>query len=149
MPPPPKPNGQRRRRNAPKANTVKLPATGRQDPPPPWPIDGANEPESWSEIWRTPQAVMWEKQGAEMVVARYLLLRDEVSRPTSDLAGVASFWGQLNNLEDRLGLTPMAMMKLQWEIAGTADVEDDAQEPEGDTVDAHIIDLQKRAGFGK
>lgn len=124
--PAPKPNAERRRRNAPKANTVKLPAEGRTDQAPQWPLP-TFKPPAWEEIWKLPQAVMWEHMGAEPIVARYVDLRDKVMNPDFPEGKTAAFWGVLSALEDRLGLTPTAMMKLQWEIEGIAD--DDHDQP--------------------
>lgn len=93
---------------------------------------------------------MWEAMHAEAVVARYVDLRDRVMNPDFPEGQSASFWTTLTQLEDRLGLTPMAMMKLQWEIDGTADEGDNEDQAPGDNdADAHIIDLQARAGFAK
>lgn len=118
--PPPKPNAERRRRNTPRANTVKLPAEGRVGPTPRWPMP-TFAPDAWEDIWKLPQAVMWEHMGAEPIVARYIDLRDKVMNPEFPEGKTASFWGALVALEDRLGLTPTAMMKLQWEIDGTTE----------------------------
>lgn len=128
--PPPKANGERRRRNAPRANTTLLPAGGRPGPAPEWPLGGLPA-EGWADIWARPQAVMWEKMGADEIVARYLLLREKIADPAYPESQNASFWNVLTNLEDRLGLTPTAMMRLQWEIEGTTVREDDDPETEG------------------
>lgn len=121
--PPAKPMGEKRHTRAPRANTIKLPAVGRQGPAPKWPLSSF-KPQDWDEIWKLPQAIMWERMHAELIVARYVELREKVSDSEFPESKSASFWQQLNNLEDRLGLTPMAMMKLYWEIEPT---EDDAQ----------------------
>lgn len=128
--PAPKPNGERRRRNAPRANTVKLPAAGRHGAPPPWPFPTIT-PRGWAEIWTRPQAVMWEAMGVEKVVARYVDLQAKVADPGFSESGSAAFWAQLVALEDRLGLSPMAMMKLQWEIEGTTTYEDPLEDRGG------------------
>lgn len=128
--PPPKPNGERRRRNAPRANTTLLPAGGRLGPAPKWPLGGLPA-EGWDDIWSRPQAVMWEKMGAAEIVARYLLLREKIADPAYPESQNASFWNVLTNLEDRLGLTPTAMMRLQWEIEGTTVQPDGGQGGEG------------------
>jgi hypothetical protein len=109
----PKPVEQRRRRNAPLANTVKLPAEGRAGAAPPWPLTG-RAPSIWAGLWATPQAAAWEKLGWTRIVARYtriLLWCENPKQMTSALLAEA------RQLEDRLGLTPMAMLRLRWEIA--------------------------------
>lgn len=66
----------------------------------------------WEELWSTPQAVAWEDLGWTRVVARYakLLIAAEKSDAT------AALLAEVRQLEDRLGLSPMAMKRLQWEI---------------------------------
>lgn len=110
--PAPKSPEQRVRRNAPLANTLKLPSEGRREPAPVWPLS-TPEPRVWAELWATPQAVAWERLGWTRVVARYcesLLLAE--SDP-----GKASLLTAVLQMEDRLGLTPMAMLRLRWEVA--------------------------------
>lgn len=93
-----------------------------------------------------PQAVMWEKQRVTTLVARYLFLRDAVARPDSPQAQTASFWSELSKLEDRLGLSPMAMMRLQWEIDGTTvdDTEDQDDEAHRKGGSADVIAIRNR-----
>jgi hypothetical protein len=108
--PAPKPAEQRRRRNAPLANTVKLPAEGRSGVPPAWPLGGA-EPISWPALWATPQAAAWERLGWTWVVARYARALEHAN------VGNVGVMAECRQLEDRLGLSPMAMLRLRWEIA--------------------------------
>lgn len=74
---------------------------------------------------------MWEKMGADEIVARYLLLREKIADPAYPESQNASFWNVLTSLEDRLGLTPTAMMRLQWEIEGTTVQSDENTGGEG------------------
>lgn len=163
--PPPKPEGQRRRTNATVAMT-KLPAGGRTEPAPPWPLDAAvseevklerlnrqideqallansedqptakaaerklwklreaaeilsaeitlyNERESqmWTELWATPQAVAWERLGWHRIVAQFVRWQIRAEQCDKDAAQEA------RQLSDRLGLTPMALLRLRWEIS--------------------------------
>lgn len=110
--PAPKPNGQRRRRNAPMANTVKLPAEGRQGKAPSWPM-GGRAPKLWGELWATPQAAAWERLGWSRVVARYVMVLGLCEDPDTTSAALL---GEARQLEDRLGLSPMAMLRLRWEV---------------------------------
>lgn len=113
--PEPKKDSERRRRNAPLANTVKLPATGRKGNTPRWPLNGRT-PRGWVGLWKKPQAIMWERNGDELLVARYLHLRNMVQQP-EDLNSVKpTVLGELRQMEDRLGLSPMALLRLRWEI---------------------------------
>lgn len=90
----------------------------------------------WLDLWRTPQAVAWEALGWTRVVARYakLLIAAEKTSAT------AALLGEVRQLEDRLGLSPMAMRRLQWEIA--------AVEPqtEGAAGVANLAEYRERLG---
>ncbi len=107
--PGPAPDPNARRRNA-RVGTVKLPAEGRTTPAPQWPGDG-DGPAFWHTLWAMPQAVMWERQRLEHVVARYVVV--VLLANTGNLAAAA----EARQMEDRLGLTPKAMRSLMWEIA--------------------------------
>lgn len=110
--PAPKSADQRRRRNAPLANTTRLPSEGRAGETPAWPLN-SSEPPTWPQLWSTPQAVAWERLGWTRVVARYA----EVVRLCENSETVSvGMLGEARQLEDRLGLTPMAMLRLRWEI---------------------------------
>ena len=121
MGPPPKPASQRRRTNATVAMT-QLPAEGRKGESPEWPLasSAAYDENLWDELWCTPQAVIWERlgPGCIRVVARYVVLLAEadVGEPKAAM--------EVRQIEDRLGLTPLAMLRLRWEVApDAADVE--------------------------
>jgi hypothetical protein len=116
--PAPKPASERRRRNA-APGTVRLPAEGRNGEPPAWPLRFMEDAEQaereagvWAELWATPQAVAWERLGAGTVrtVARYVRLL-----AVAELGSVP-YAAEARQLEDRLGLTPMSMLRLRWEI---------------------------------
>lgn len=111
--PAPKPVEQRRRRNAPIANTVKLPAEGRSGEPPTWPLTG-RPPTIWAGLWATPQAAAWEKLGWTRIVARYTRILLWCENPKTMTTALLA---EARQLEDRLGLTPMSMLRLRWEIA--------------------------------
>lgn len=136
--PPPSPNA--RRRNA-RAARVKLPAGGRQGEPPPFPLTGRSKAlvELWAGLWSSPQAVVWEQLGWTRIVARYakLILRSE--RRDADRLLLA----EVRQLEDRLGLTPLAMRRLQWEIAD--DVEPMAAPTEVTVLEDYRARLEKGA----
>lgn len=114
--PPPKKNALRLKDHKAQSGFLKLPAEGRTGRTPKWPL-GGRTPAGWVALWKKPQAVMWEQHGTELVVARYLLLRNLVQNPKSVEEINAAAWSELRQLEDRLGLTPMAMLRLRWEIA--------------------------------
>lgn len=108
--PAPKPAEQRRRRNAPLANTLKLPSEGRGGETPRWPLR-TDAPDVWAELWRTPQAVAWERLGWTRIVARYVQVLAEAEVSLSP-----GLLGEVRQLEDRLGLTPLSMLRLRWEV---------------------------------
>lgn len=121
--PPPKHPSDRRRRNA-APGMVQLPAEGRRGKPPKWPLSKPRKTELgiWAELWATPQAVAWAELGWIRTVARYVRLLYEAEKPGAGAAVNA----EVRQLEDRLGLTPMSMRRLQWEIA--ADEVDEKRE---------------------
>ena len=116
MGPAPKPPDDRARRNADEFGPLqKLPPEGYQGDIPTWPDTISRDPLEddllWGELWRTPQAAAWVRMGAGVarVVARYVILqRGRLNEKTL---------AELRQLEDRLGLNPLAMLRLRWEIA--------------------------------
>lgn len=112
--PAPKPDAQRRRRNA-TVSMTRLPSEGRTGDPPDWPLatTAAYDEQTWRELWSTPQAVAWERLGVGTVrvVARYVVLLAEAD------VGEPKAAAEVRQIEDRLGLSPMAMLRLRWEIA--------------------------------
>jgi hypothetical protein len=103
------------RRNA-RSGLMLLPPEGRRGGVPVWPLPGrqsAAEREMWAQLWRTPQAVAWERLGWIRTVARYC--RIAVLAEARD--ATAAVMAQAVALEDRLGLTPKAMRLLLWQIA--------------------------------
>lgn len=121
--PAPKPDA--RRRNAPLANTVKLPAEGRDGETPAWPLS-SSAPSTWAQLWATPQAVAWERLGWTRVVARYAEVLRVCENPEAVSVGML---GEARQLEDRLGMTPMAMLRLRWEVASDEVAEKRADKP--------------------
>lgn len=112
MPNPPKLNPQRGERGR---GITNLPAEGRTGDPPNWPLPGSmtiDERVAWNQLWRTPQAVAWERLGWTRTVARYCRFMVEAEQPQA----TASLLAQVTAMEDRLGLTPKAMRLLLWQI---------------------------------
>jgi hypothetical protein len=66
----------------------------------------------WASLWATPQAVAWEELGWIRTVARYATLLIAAERKNAPVKLLA----EVRQLEDRLGLSPWAMKRLQWEI---------------------------------
>jgi hypothetical protein len=71
----------------------------------------ALEAELWRDLWATPQAVAWERLGWTREVAQYV--RWKVKAELGDLDASK----EARQLGDRLGLTPLALLRLRWEIA--------------------------------
>lgn len=115
--PGPAPSPFARRRNA-RPDWVKLPADGYAGEVPRWPLRQAPEgiDDLWCELWRTPQAQMWAEFGWTRLVARYAQILWDCEGPDA----TAAMLGECRQLEDRLGLSPMAMKRLQWEISAEA-----------------------------
>ncbi len=111
MGPPPKKGA--RRRNA-RPEWRQLPAGGRLGDVPVFPLGRSSKKldELWGELWSSPQAVAWTDLGWTRVVARYAKLLLAAERSDASVA----LLGEVRQLEDRLGLSPMAMRRLQWEI---------------------------------
>lgn len=120
----PPPNPHARRRNARVAMT-QLPAEGRREPAPPWPllpgrlpprlaewadVIAAHELELWEKVWATPQAVAWERLRWPQEIGLYVrwLARAEF--------GDLEAGKEARLLGDRLGLNPLALLRLRWEI---------------------------------
>lgn len=68
------------------------------------------ELELWRQLWTTPQAVQWERLRWEREVAQYT--RWKVLGESGDLNAAK----EARQLSDRIGLTPLALLRLRWEI---------------------------------
>jgi len=72
----------------------------------------------WTELWATPQAVIWEEAQAHREVAQYV--RWKIRAEQGNLAAGT----EARMLSDRLGLNPLALMRLRAEVERTDEVED-------------------------
>lgn len=113
MGPPPKDPDKRARRNRPPTANVTLPREGRKGPPPEWPMglpaQTIAQEVVWAELWASPQAAAWEMLGAiEYEVAEYVLALTSTN---------ANAQTERRQLSDRLGLNPLALRRLGWELA--------------------------------
>lgn len=121
MGPPPKKQQQNRRKAGQQGQAcVLLPAAGRPGAPPRWPLPkpSAEEKKIWKELWATPQAVAWESFGWTRTVARYVRCLVDAEQS----GAMVTLLGEVRQMEDRLGLSPMSTLRLRWEI-----VEDEPQ----------------------
>jgi len=121
----PKPKGQRRRRNT-VAGAHILPREGYQGPLPELPlrqvaVDGVLLERAWPDVvvkwwarvWRSPMAVVWAENETDF----FALVR-LAGLMHGALLGDPRAAAEARQLEDRLGLSPMARRRLVWEIAG-------------------------------
>lgn len=78
-------------------------------------LEAAEEQERllWAELWSTPQAVAWERMRWTRDVAVYV--RCTIA---SEVMGDGEAAREARQWSDRLGLNPMAMLRLRWEIVG-------------------------------
>lgn len=67
----------------------------------------------WVELWRTPQAVAWEKLKWTREVALYVRLQVAAELGDLNSGKEARMWS------DRLGLNPNALLRNRWKIDGT------------------------------
>ena len=119
--PPPKPPGQRRRRNAGPQFKV-LPAEGRQEPVPELP-DRPNgwlpsTREWWERIWKSPMATQW-------VEVEYWTLVRLARMIDLERRGEANtvIRREIRYLEDAFGLNPASRARLRWQIGPEAGAE--------------------------
>lgn len=97
---------------------MQLPSEGFQGEVPLWPLSrqGAAEQRAWADLWRLPQAAAWAHLQLARTLARYVRALVKAERPGAP----AFLLSEVRQLEDRLGLTPMSMLRLRWEIAPPA-----------------------------
>lgn len=72
----------------------------------------------WRELWKSPQAAMWDPSGRTLHAAARLY-------DLSVRAGTsAALEGELRQHYDRHGLSPKAMLQLRWRLADPGDLDD-------------------------
>lgn len=101
------------------STATQLPAAGRKGKAPAWPLPGkmrAGELEAWRQAWSTPQACEWDRLGWHRLIARYVRVLVEAEQPDAS----AATRGEVRQLEDRLGLSPMSLLRLRWVIVDDA-----------------------------
>ncbi len=83
-------------------------------------IEQATDMESalWADLWSSPQAVLWEEAHAQREVAQYV--RWKVRAEQGDLKSGS----EARQLSDRLGLNPLALLRLRAEIERVEEAED-------------------------
>lgn len=76
-----------------------------------------SETSLWTDLWSTPQAVIWEESHAHREVAQYV--RWKVRAEQGDLKAAS----EARQLSDRLGLNPLALLRLRAEVEHVDEVE--------------------------
>jgi hypothetical protein len=65
----------------------------------------------WADLWATPQAVAWERLRWTREVAQYVRWKVKAELGSLDASKEA------RQLADRLGLSPLSMLRLRWAVA--------------------------------
>jgi hypothetical protein len=125
--PPPKPAGERRRRNA-VAPVVTLPPKSHRRAPA-LPSGGKRKflkatRDWWATIWASPMAAVWLPADVPALI-RLAHLIDQANRGEASTMVLA----EIRQLEDRFGLSPMARRRLQWEVSRAAAPADEGEKP--------------------
>lgn len=108
------PNALRRDRKD-DAAWVTLPSEGFQGEIPAWPfgLTQDDEPSLWVELWRKPQAIMWDKLGLQNQVAAYVRAFLESVEPKAS-AGLKT---AVLRMEAEIGLSLPGMGSLRWKFS--------------------------------
>lgn len=113
--PPPDPNALRRNRGADLAGWTEIPAEGRKGRAPAWPLEDQSPREAvlWKDLWRRPQAVMWERLDQRYEVALFVrnLARAEAPNASVELQKV------VRQYLDSLGLSVAGMLRNRWRLS--------------------------------
>ncbi|MYS71474.1 hypothetical protein GTY88_13725 [Streptomyces sp. SID5926] len=96
-----------------------LPAEGRGEPAPEWPLTSPSdrEMELWDDLWAKPQAVAWEDMGQELEVALACRTLAEAERADGRVDVKKMVRGYL----DSLGLSVAGMNRNRWKVAPIAE----------------------------
>lgn len=73
------------------------------------------EAELWEQLWALPQAVEWERASWTREVAQYVRWKARAEQGDLDSSREA------RQMADRLGLSPLAMLRLRWKVSADDD----------------------------
>lgn len=125
--PPPDPGALRRIRPGDMAGWTEIPAEGRKGRAPGWPLEGqtSRERKIWADLWKRPQAVMWERLDQRYEVALFArnLARAEKPDASVELQKV------VRQYLDSLGLSVSGMLRNRWRLAPAAELPSRAAVP--------------------
>lgn len=112
--PPPKNPSERRRRNA-TPGFEQLDPNGRVARIPDWPFPPATREElnKWAQLWRLPQSVKWDEMNSHDMVALYVRSLMAALKDVTD----TKLMNEVRQLDNKLGISPLAMRNMRWEIA--------------------------------
>lgn len=118
MPPLPKPPEQRRRRNHGPQITYLDPDGRKGQRTPKWPLEEvrAGEAKLWIEVWKQPEAVLWERERSHRLVARYVRVLAATEQPDASTKLIQVFLAEARQLEDRLLLSPKAKVMARYAV---------------------------------
>ncbi|MFJ8154822.1 hypothetical protein [Streptomyces sp. NPDC094468] len=141
--PAPDPAALRRERDA--GEWTILPAEGRREASPDWPLLGLTNRESelWTRLWQTPQALMWERYGQELEVALYIRRLAEAEMPES----AVNLSTLVRQMADSLGLTSPGMRANRWRIERPSE-DDDTSPGSAPTIEPTSARARLRAVAG-
>lgn len=80
------------------------------------------ERDLWTELWSSPQAILWEEAHAQREVAQYV--RWKVRAEQGDIKAGS----EARQLSDRLGLNPLALLRLRAEVERVDEAENQGRE---------------------
>lgn len=112
--PPPDPNALRRDRDS--GEWLVLPAAGRPEKAPEWPLENQTDREAaiWEIEWARPQAVMWEQNSQELEVAMYVRSFATAEQMNATVAARTLVRQQ----QEALGLSLPGLHRNKWRIEG-------------------------------
>lgn len=136
MPATPKPPGARRRRNTGQSEWQQLPAEGRRGKAPEPRTDrvlGEIAKQYWETLWSSPMAVTFTDADIQPLTRLAVLVDDRARAESADglleivedyhgnevevIVGRFAADGEIRQLEDRYGISPLARRRLQWEVS--------------------------------
>jgi hypothetical protein len=91
---------------------------GYDGPIPDWPLMEATDSElhRWDVLWRTAQAAAWVRMHIDMTIALYVRVSLAVENEAKNNVATAQTLNSMTAMQDRLGLNPQALKRLEWEI---------------------------------
>lgn len=113
--PPPDAGSLRQARLGGTGQWASLPAEGRAGRPPRWPLTEQTDRERvlWRELWKRPQAVMWERLDQRYEVALFARNLERAERPGASIELQKVVRAYL----DSLGLSVAGMLRNRWRLA--------------------------------